>query len=261
MTKNAYEQAGVNIAAGEEIIEGLKQAIGEQGPHILNGIGNFAGCYQLSEDQLDDPVLVAGADGVGTKVLLAAQTGKVESLGQDLVAMCVNDLLAQGALPLFFLDYLAFSHLESDQTAAILKGILKACQAQSIPLLGGETAEMPGLYQDQHFDLAGFAVGLAVKRNLLSSAMVSEGDYLIGLPSTGLHSNGYSLVRKILFTDHHYQFDDHLPGIARPLIEELLEPTRLYGNAIRPLLQKRVLNGIAHITGGGLLENIPRMLQ
>jgi phosphoribosylformylglycinamidine cyclo-ligase len=261
MTKSAYEQAGVNIAAGEEVVEGLKQKLRQQDSHILGGIGSFAGCYQLSEDQLDQPVLVAGSDGVGTKVLLAAQSGRIATVGQDLVAMCVNDLLAQGALPLFFLDYLALSHLETDQVQKILSGVLKACQDQSIALLGGETAEMPGIYQEHHFDLAGFAVGLAAKKDLLRPENVHEGDYLIGLPSSGLHSNGYSLVRKILFEDHDYQYNDTLPALDRTLIEELMEPTRLYVNIMRPLLKRKLIHGMAHITGGGLLDNVPRMLQ
>lgn len=261
MVESAYEKAGVNITAGEELVADLKQKLGAPDPHVLGGLGSFAGCYQLSKDQLDQPVLVAGSDGVGTKVLLAAQSGQVETIGQDLVAMCVNDLLAQGALPLFFLDYLALSHLEKNQVQKILNGILKACQAQSITLLGGETAEMPGIYQKHHFDLAGFAVGLTAKRNLLQAKNVHNGDFLIGLPSSGLHSNGYSLVRKILFEDHDFQFDDQLAGLNGSLIEELMQPTRLYVNVIRPLLKQKLVNGIAHITGGGLLDNVPRMLQ
>lgn len=261
MVESAYEKAGVNITAGEELVADLKQKLGAPDPHVLGGFGSFAGCYQLSKDQLDQPVLVAGSDGVGTKVLLAAQSGQVETIGQDLVAMCVNDLLAQGALPLFFLDYLALSRLEKNQVQKILNGILKACQAQSITLLGGETAEMPGIYQKHHFDLAGFAVGLTAKRNLLQAKNVHNGDFLIGLPSSGLHSNGYSLVRKILFEDHDFQFDDQLAGLNGSLIEELMQPTRLYVNVIRPLLKQKLVNGIAHITGGGLLDNVPRMLQ
>lgn len=259
--KNAYEEAGVNIAAGEAVVDALQKKVHETDPHVLGGIGGFAGCYQLSEDQLDAPVLVAGSDGVGTKVLLAAKSGQVNTIGQDLVAMCVNDLLAQGALPLFFLDYLALSKLEEDQVSEILSGVLAACQEQGITLLGGETAEMPGVYQPQHFDLAGFAVGLASKQALLTPANVQAGDYLIGLPSNGLHSNGFSLVRKILFTDHDYQFDQVLPSIGHALIDELLRPTKLYVNVLRPLLGQHLIAGAAHITGGGLLENVPRMFN
>lgn len=261
MTKSAYEKAGVNIAAGEAVVSGLKKHLVQKDPHILGGIGSFAGCYQLSKDQLDQPVLVAGTDGVGTKVLLAAQANQVSTIGQDLVAMCVNDLLAQGALPLFFLDYLALSHLDPTQVEQILNGVLTACQKHSIALLGGETAEMPGVYQANHFDLAGFAVGLAAKRDLLTPAMVEAGDYLIGLPSSGLHSNGYSLVRKILFEDHDYHFEDQLSELSDPLIDELLKPTRIYVNAVRPLLSKHLIDGMAHITGGGFLDNVPRMLE
>ncbi|TLQ04058.1 phosphoribosylformylglycinamidine cyclo-ligase [Pediococcus stilesii] len=260
MTKNAYEKAGVNIAAGEAVVEDLKKNLIHNDPHILGGIGSFAGCYQMSSDQLDHPVLVAGTDGVGTKVLLAAEADRVETIGQDLVAMCVNDLLAQGALPLFFLDYLALSHLDEQQVKKILNGVLKACQTHSIALLGGETAEMPGIYEKKHFDLAGFAVGLANKDSLFSPAMVSEDDVLIGLPSSGLHSNGYSLVRKILFEDHQYQFTDVPKELNQDLITELLTPTRIYVNTLRPLLEEHLIRGAAHITGGGLLDNVPRML-
>jgi phosphoribosylformylglycinamidine cyclo-ligase len=260
MTESAYQKAGVNIAAGEAVVTNLKQHLNQTDPHVLGGIGSFAGCYQLLDDQLDQPVLVAGSDGVGTKVLLAAQADQVTTIGQDLVAMCVNDLLAQGALPLFFLDYLALSHLEPKQVQSILNGVLQACQTHSIALLGGETAEMPGIYQANHFDLAGFAVGLARRPDLLTPEQVQEGDLLLGLPSSGLHSNGYSLVRKLLFEDHDYQFEDQLPTLDTTLIEELLKPTRIYVNGLRPLLQGHLISGMAHITGGGLLDNVPRML-
>ncbi|KRM12955.1 phosphoribosylformylglycinamidine cyclo-ligase [Paucilactobacillus suebicus] len=259
--KNAYEEAGVNIAAGEAVVDSLKQQMGKQDNHVLSGIGGFAGCYQLSEDQLTDaPVLVAGSDGVGTKVLLAAQANQVSTIGQDLVAMCVNDLLAQGAQPLFFLDYLALSELDEDQVNQILKGVLDACQNHQMTLLGGETAEMPCIYQEHHFDLAGFAIGLAKKNDLLTPGGAHKGDYLIGLPSSGLHSNGFSLVRKLLFSDNDYHFDEIVPSIGHPLIEELLKPTRIYTNVLKPLLNQKIIAGAAHITGGGLIENVPRML-
>lgn len=259
--KNAYEKAGVNIAAGEAVVSSLQRQVKHQDPHVLGGIGGFAGCYELAGEQLNSPVLVAGSDGVGTKVLLASSAKQVDTIGQDLVAMCVNDLLAQGALPLFFLDYLALANLEQTQVDQILSGVLKACQDHQLTLLGGETAEMPGVYAPEHFDLAGFAVGLAAKQDLLTADHVVAGDYLIGLPSSGLHSNGFSLVRKILFDDHDYQFNDVIQSIGKPLIQELLTPTRIYVNVLRPLLQKHLIAGAAHITGGGLLENVPRMLK
>lgn len=258
--KDAYQQAGVDIEAGNEVVNELKNKMTAKDSHILGHLGSFAGCYELDQQQLESPVLVAGSDGVGTKVLLAAQANQVTTIGQDLVAMCVNDLLAQGAMPLFFLDYLALAHVEKQQIAQILDGILTACQNNQLTLLGGETAEMPGVYQPHHFDLAGFAVGLAKKSALLSAQNVHEHDQLIGLPSSGLHSNGFSLVRKLLFEDQDFQFSDVLPEFERPLIQELLEPTKIYTASMRPLLEQNLLAGAAHITGGGLIENLPRML-
>lgn len=258
--KDAYEKAGVNIAAGEKVVATLQQQMKLQDSHVLEQIGGFAGCYELDHQQQAKPILVAGSDGVGTKVLLAAQANKVNTIGQDLVAMCVNDLLAQGATPLFFLDYLALAQLDESQVGSILAGILTACTNNRIVLLGGETAEMPGVYQPQHFDLAGFAVGLAAKKDLLRPMNVRVGDYLIGLPSNGLHSNGFSLVRKVLFQDNHYQFADIVSPISQPLIDELLRPTKIYSAVMKPLLSNQLITGAAHITGGGLLKNVPRML-
>ncbi|CUS25609.1 phosphoribosylformylglycinamidine cyclo-ligase [Paucilactobacillus oligofermentans DSM 15707 = LMG 22743] len=257
---NAYERAGVNIAAGDEVVQNLKKKMSQQDGHVIGQLGGFAGMYEMDDSQLDTPVLVAGSDGVGTKVLLASAADKVDMIGQDLIAMCVNDLLAQGALPLFFLDYMALAEVKPEQIDVILNRILTVCQDNGIVLLGGETAEMPGVYQPGHFDLAGFAVGLASKRQLLNPANVQAGDILLGLPASGLHSNGFSLVRKILFEDNEFEFSDHVDGINGELIDELLTPTKLYVNLMQPLLQQRLIAGAAHITGGGLLENVPRML-
>lgn len=257
---NAYERAGVNIAAGDEVVQNLKKKMSQQDAHVIGQLGGFAGMYEMDDSQLDTPVLVAGSDGVGTKVLLASAADNVDMIGQDLIAMCVNDLLAQGALPLFFLDYMALAEVKPEQIDVILNRILTVCQDNGIVLLGGETAEMPGVYQPGHFDLAGFAVGLASKRQLLNPANVQAGDILLGLPSSGLHSNGFSLVRKILFEDNEFEFSDHVDGISGELIDELLTPTKLYVNLMKPLLQQRLISGAAHITGGGLLENVPRML-
>ena len=257
---NAYERAGVNLAAGNQVVEALKQKLNRQDSHVLGTLGGFAGCYELDEAQRQKPVLVAGSDGVGTKVLLASQANKVANIGQDLIGMCVNDLLAQGALPLFFLDYLALASVEPAQVEIILDNILAVCQANGLVLLGGETAEMPGVYQPGHFDLAGFAVGLADRQQLYQPQNVQAGDILIGLPASGLHSNGFSLVRKILFQDHHYQYTDHFSDLSGSLIEELLIPTKLYVSAMQPLITQHLLTGAAHITGGGLLENVARML-
>lgn len=256
----AYEAAGVNIAAGDAVVAAL-QKLNQPDTHVLSGIGAFAGAYALPSDLGPAPFLVAGADGVGTKVILAAESGKLATIGQDLLAMCVNDVLAQGALPLFFLDYLAVAKLDVRQVRQILAGLVSACRSHHITLLGGETAEMPGVYRPGMVDLAGFAVGLAQREALLANRQSQVGDVLLALPASGLHSNGFSLVRKVLFEDHDYQFKDRLPGVKRQLIDELLTPTRIYTAALRPLLQAQTLVGVAHITGGGLLENVPRMLQ
>lgn len=256
---NAYESAGVNIAAGAAVVDELQKNLKTQS-HVLGSLGTFAGCYDLGQEDLTAPVLVSGTDGVGTKVLLAAASGKLTTIGQDLVAMCVNDVVAQGAKPLFFLDYLAVSHLEPTQVQQVLQGVLAACQAENMALLGGETAEMPGVYQGNHFDLAGFAVGLAQKQTILQAKNVQAGDVLLGLPSSGLHSNGFSLVRKILFEDHDYQLTDLVVPLEKTLQDELLTPTRLYSHVLQPLLQQQLIAGAAHITGGGLLDNVPRIL-
>lgn len=256
---NAYESAGVNIAAGATVVNELQKNLKTQA-NVLGNLGTFAGCYDISQQDLTAPVLVAGSDGVGTKVLLAAASGQLTTIGQDLVAMCVNDVVAQGAKPLFFLDYLAVSHLEPQQVQQVLQGVLVACHAENVALLGGETAEMPGVYQGNHFDLAGFAVGLVQKQFILQAEQVQAGDVLLGLPSSGLHSNGFSLVRKILFEDHDYQLDDLVVPLEKTLQDELLTPTRLYSHILQPLLQNHLIAGAAHITGGGLLDNVPRIL-
>ncbi len=257
---NAYEKAGVSIAAGEEVVADLQRKMDYTDPHVLGGIGGFAGCYELLGDQLNQPVLVAGADGVGTKVILAGESGNVSGIGQDLVAMCVNDVVAQGALPLFFLDYLAVSKLNKEQVSNVLDGIVAVCQKYKIALLGGETAEMPGVYHENMFDLAGFAVGLASKDDLLTNQQVSNGDVLIGLQSSGLHSNGFSLVRKILFQDHEFNYGEQVLNNGESLIQTLLTPTKIYTDVFRRLLAEKLIVGASHITGGGLLENTPRML-
>ncbi|MFD0896923.1 phosphoribosylformylglycinamidine cyclo-ligase [Loigolactobacillus binensis] len=257
---NAYEKAGVNIAAGEAVVTNLQQQIKKlNSANVLGGLGAFGGLYQLPPRQ--QPVLVAGTDGVGTKLLLAIQSGQRTTVGQDLVAMCVNDVVAQGAQPLFFLDYLAVAQTQPQEVAELMQGIVAGCQQSGMTLLGGETAEMPDMYAAGHYDLAGFAVGIAEKAALLKPEQVQAGDILLGLPSSGLHSNGFSLVRQLLFKTHDYQFSDTPAELAGAnLLDTLLTPTQIYVDALLPLLKQQLIAGAAHITGGGLLENVPRML-
>lgn len=204
--------------------------------------------------------MVAGTDGVGTKLLVAIKAGLYETIGIDLVAMCVNDVLAQGAKPLFFLDYLGIGHLEQIQAKKILRGIVDGVSQAEVKLIGGETAEMPDMYQHGHYDLAGFTVGIAEQKQLLKPVNLKEGDVLLGLASAGLHSNGFSLVRDILFKQKHYSLDDKLPGCELDLKHELLRPTRIYVKAVLPLIEQKLVSAIAHITGGGLIENVGRIL-
>ncbi|MFC6170772.1 phosphoribosylformylglycinamidine cyclo-ligase [Loigolactobacillus jiayinensis] len=257
---NAYEKAGVNIAAGDTVVKNLQAQLQQlNGSNVLGGLGAFAGLYKLPAQQ--QPVLVAGTDGVGTKLLLAIQSGQRTTVGQDLVAMCVNDVVAQGAQPLFFLDYLAVAQTQPDQVAELMQGIVAGCQQSGMALLGGETAEMPDMYAAGHYDLAGFALGVAEQSALLRPQRVQAGDVLLGLPSSGLHSNGFSLVRQLLFKEHAYQFSDNPAALAGAnLLDTLLTPTQIYVQALLPLLQQKLVAGAAHITGGGLLENVPRML-
>lgn len=260
MAKDAYKKAGVDIFAGEQAVAKIADMTAQQkDPHVLSGIGGFGSLYELPTN-LKNPVLVSGSDGVGTKLLLAIAAGRFDSVGEDLVAMCVNDILAQGATPLYFLDYLGIHKVSPEEVAKIVQGIQSGCQKGQLALIGGETAEMPDMYAKDHYDLAGFAVGLADKAELLEAKNIKSGDVLIGLPSTGLHSNGFSLVRKILFKDHEFQLTDGIPELAQTLADVLLTPTKIYTPIFKPLLQAHLLAGAAHITGGGLVENIPRSL-
>jgi phosphoribosylformylglycinamidine cyclo-ligase len=207
------------------------------------------------------PVLVSGTDGVGTKLMLAIEAGKFDTIGIDCVAMCVNDVVAQGAEPLYFLDYVAVGKNRPEKLEQIVAGVAEGCVQAGAALIGGETAEMPDMYDPEDFDLAGFTVGIAEKDALLTPALIKEGDVLVGLPSSGIHSNGYSLVRKIFFKDNDYKLADKVDGIEdQELGDVLLTPTRIYVNALLPLIKKQLLHGVAHITGGGFVENVPRML-
>ncbi|GGH04421.1 phosphoribosylformylglycinamidine cyclo-ligase [Glycocaulis albus] len=257
-----YASAGVDIDAGDALVEAIKPlAKSTARPGANADLGGFGGAFDLKAAGFKDPVLVSGTDGVGTKLRLAIDTGIVGTVGIDLVAMCVNDVLAQGAEPLFFLDYFATGKLDPARGAEIVKGIAQGCRMAGCALIGGETAEMPGMYEGEDFDLAGFVVGAAERGHLLprESDMV-PGDMLIGLASSGAHSNGYSLIRRVI--EHAgLEFDSEAPfAPGRKLGEALLEPTRIYVKSLMPLVRAGKIKGLAHITGGGITENTPRML-
>ena len=252
-----YSEAGVDIAAGNELVERIKPAVeATRRPEVLGGIGGFGGLIELPAGYVR-PVLVAGTDGVGTKLRLAIETGNQATIGTDLVAMCANDIVVQGAEPLFFLDYYATGKLDIDTAQAVIQGIAAGCREAGASLLGGETAEMPGSYSGKDFDLAGFCVGIVERNKLIEGTTIAPGDVLIALPSSGPHANGYSLIRRILDQQPHPK-EEQIAGI--PLLDKLLQPTRIYVSAILELLAKVPVKGLAHITGGGLPENLPRML-
>lgn len=256
---NAYAQSGVNVESGYEAVERMKKHIDRTNrPEVMSQLGGFGGLFSLANAKYEKPVLVSGTDGVGTKIILAQQANILNTIGIDCVAMCVNDVLAQGAEPLFFLDYLAVGKNEPAKIEQLVAGVAEGCVQSGAALIGGETAEMPDLYSADEFDLAGFCVGIADESKLLDTTQVQAGDILIGLPSSGVHSNGFSLVRKIFFKDHNWQLDDQLADGTK-LIDALLTPTKIYVNDVMPLVKEDLLHGIAHITGGGFYENVPRM--
>jgi len=254
----SYRDAGVDIDAGNELIEHIKpHAKRTQRPEVLGGLGGFGALFEIPLDRYKNPVLVAGTDGVGTKLKLAMMMEKHDTIGIDLVAMCVNDLIVQGAEPLFFLDYYATGKLSITEATDVVKGIADGCLLSGCALTGGETAEMPGMYQPGDYDMAGFCVGIVDKSKVIDGTKVAAGDVLIGLPSSGCHSNGYSLVRKVL--EHSgASLTDDLAGA--PLGEQLLEPTRIYVKSLLTLFEQVDVHALAHITGGGLPENLPRVL-
>ncbi|NSX56266.1 phosphoribosylformylglycinamidine cyclo-ligase [Parasulfitobacter algicola] len=255
----SYADAGVDIDAGNALVERIKPAAKRtQRPGVMSGLGGFGALFDLKAAGYDDPVLVAATDGVGTKLKIAIETGMVDSIGIDLVAMCVNDLICQGAEPLFFLDYFATGKLNQDQAARIIESIAEGCLHSGCALIGGETAEMPGMYAAGDFDLAGFAVG-AIERGADLPGVVSEGDVLLGLASDGVHSNGYSLVRKIVEVSG-LGWHDPAPFDHMTLGASLLTPTRLYVKSTLAAVKAGGVNAMAHITGGGLTENLPRVL-
>lgn len=256
-----YKSAGVDVERGYEAVRLMKQYVKTTyNDSVLGDLGSFGGFYAL-DDKEDGDCLVAGTDGVGTKLKYAFVLDKHDTVGIDAVAMCVNDIVCQGAKPLLFLDYIALSHLDPVKVSQIVKGVADGCRQAGCALIGGETAEMPGMYAEDEYDLAGFAVGVAERSAIVDGSGITEGDVLIGLPSSGVHSNGFSLVRKALFEQAGYTVDTTLDELdGKTLGEVLLEPTRIYVKALKPLFQSGVVKGVAHITGGGFIENIPRMI-
>ncbi|CAA9890561.1 phosphoribosylaminoimidazole synthetase [Candidatus Methylobacter favarea] len=253
-----YKSAGVDIEAGSELVERIKPiAARTRTAGVMAGLGGFGSLYELPWERYQHPVLVSGTDGVGTKLKLAVDLGIHDTIGIDLVAMCVNDIIVQGAEPLFFLDYFATGKLDVETAASVIAGIGKGCELAETALVGGETAEMPGMYADGEYDLAGFCVGIVEKSKVLDSGKVKAGDKLIGMASAGPHSNGYSLIRKIL-AHSHSELTDSFKGGSLGLA--LLEPTRIYVKPVLSLLDKVPVHALAHITGGGITENLPRVL-
>lgn len=260
MSSPSYRDAGVDIDAANRLVDRIRARVARTATSgVIGGIGGFGGLFALPTG-LREPVLVSGTDGVGTKLEVARKVGRHDTLGQDLVAMSVNDIVVTGARPLFFLDYFACGKLDERQAATVVEGIAAACEESGCALLGGETAEMPGCYPPGEYDLAGFAVGIVERARILDGSTVAPGDVLLGLPATGLHSNGYSLARNVFFERLKLSVNDRLPGTDLLLGETLLTPTRLYPPVVLPLVEQGWVKAMAHITGGGLLENVPRSL-
>ena len=259
----SYRDAGVDIDAGNELVERIKPAVkSTMRPEVLTGLGGFGALFELDFNKWREPLLVSGTDGVGTKLILARQLGRHDSIGIDLVAMCVNDILTSGAEPLFFLDYFATGKLMLDEAVAVIAGIAEGCRQAGCALIGGETAEMPGMYAAGDYDLAGFTVGAVERSQLLDGKRIAAGHQLIGMASSGPHSNGYSLIRKVIERSG-AALGDLLPGSdhsSTTLGEALLAPTRIYVKPVLQLLKSGQIDGLAHITGGGLTENITRVL-
>ena len=254
----SYLDAGVDIDAGNELVERIKPAVKSTNRSgVITGLGGFGGLFQLDTNRYKEPVLVSGTDGVGTKLLLARQLDKHDTIGIDLVAMCVNDILTCGAEPLFFLDYYATGKLKIDNAAAVIEGIAEGCRQSLCALIGGETAEMPGMYGQDEYDLAGFTVGVVDRTQLIDGSNIMAGHQVLGLRSSGPHSNGYSLIRKVLEQSGD---DPSMPMDGHTLGEALLAPTRIYVKTLLPLIEQYTIDGMAHITGGGISENIVRVI-
>jgi len=258
---DAYAEAGVDIEAGNRFVDLIKPIVRRtHTPGVITDIGGFAGIFSLNLQNVKNPVLVSSTDGVGTKLKIAFMLDKHDTVGIDLVAMCVNDIVVQGATPLFFLDYISMGKLKPERARDVIKGIAAGCMEAKCSLIGGETAEMPGFYSEDEYDLAGFVVGLGDNEELLDGSEIAVGHKIIGIGSSGIHSNGYSLVRKIFFEGLKMTVDDYVGDFGRTLGEELLEPTRIYARTISNLRRDFRIYGISHITGGGLIDNPPRIL-
>ncbi|MEI3613791.1 phosphoribosylformylglycinamidine cyclo-ligase [Pseudogracilibacillus sp. SO30301A] len=255
---DVYKKAGVNVEKGYEAVERMKKHIAKTSrSEVLGGIGSFAGLFELTSLNYEEPVLVSGTDGVGTKLMLAFEMNQHDTIGIDLVAMCVNDIVAQGAKPLFFLDYIGCGKNDPAVIEQIVAGVSEGCVDSGAALIGGETAEMPGMYKEDEYDLAGFAVGIVEKTKLITGENIKENDCIIGIASSGIHSNGYSLVRKIIEgLDLNKRYD----GLSETLGEAALRPTKIYAKSIEAVTEKTDIKGISHITGGGFYENFPRIL-
>ena len=260
-TPLTYLDAGVDVEAGNQLIKNIKQRVERTfTPGVLGSLGGFSGLYSLAGHNMKEPVLVSSTDGVGTKIRFAVLLNEHRQIGQDCVAMSVNDVVAQGARPLFFLDYIAVGKLDHDHIESIIHGISEACEASGCALIGGETSEMSSFYGDGNYDLAGFAVGIVDRERCVTGESIEAGDIVLGLPSSGLHSNGYSLVRRIVLEHKQIPLDTYIEALGRTIGEEVLEPTKLYVKPILPLLEENLVKGMAHITGGSFYDNIPRIL-
>jgi phosphoribosylformylglycinamidine cyclo-ligase len=259
--KDRYAKAGVDIEAGNRFVQEIKSMVSKTfKPGVITNIGGFAGLFSLNLQNIKKPVLLASTDGVGTKLKIAFMLDKHDTVGIDLVAMCVNDIMVQGATPLFMLDYFATGKLRVNKAAEVIKGIVAGCQEAECSLIGGETAEMPDFYPEGEYDLAGFVVGIADDSQIIDGSEIAVGNHLIGIASSGLHSNGYSLARKIFFDELKMSVHDYVQDFGRTLGEELLEPTKIFARTIKNITREFRIHGMAHITGGGLIDNLPRIL-
>lgn len=259
--RSKYQEAGVDIDKGNAFVQNIKSVIAETHQRgVLNQIGGFSSLFSIDKDKYENPVLVSSTDGVGTKLAVAKACNKHDTIGIDLVAMCANDIIVSGAKPLFFLDYLAIGKLEIEVASQIVIGIAEGCKQANCSLVGGETAEMPGLYREGDYDVAGFVTGIVDRDDIIDGSDIRVGNKIIGLASNGLHSNGFSLVRKICFQDLGLQVDDYLEELGTTVGEELLKPTRIYVQPILNVLKNYKINGMVHNTGGGFYDNIPRIL-
>lgn len=260
-TKLTYKDAGVDTKEGERAVDLMKPHVKRTfNENVLTGLGGFGSLFKLDTSNMAEPVLVSGTDGVGTKLKIAFLMDKHDTVGIDCVAMCVNDVLCQGAKPLFFLDYIATGKVKAEKIAEIVKGIAEGCYQSGSALVGGETAEMPDFYQDGEYDMAGFSVGVVDKNKMITGANITKGNKVIGIASSGIHSNGYSLVRKVFFEKMQMKVTDFIEELGMTLGEALLTPTKIYANACNAVLNNHQVNGIIHITGGGFFENIPRII-